>query len=79
MYALLFGYIDNSLGTCSIGPRNGNSIIKHGDLGERLNVHGVKNLKVVDLSICPDNVGYSTYSTALLISKKCSVLATGDL
>jgi alcohol oxidase len=43
----------HSLGTCSMGPRNGNSIIKHGVVDERLNVHGVKGLKVADLSICP--------------------------
>lgn len=47
----------HSLGTCSMAPRGGNSIVKHGVLDERLNVHGVKGLKVADLSICPDNVG----------------------
>jgi len=46
----------HSLGTCSMAPREGNSIVKHGVLDERLNVHGVKGLKVADLSICPDNV-----------------------
>ena len=43
----------HSLGTCSMAPKEGNSIVKHGVLDERLNVHGVKNLKVSDLSICP--------------------------
>lgn len=43
----------HSLGTCSMAPREGNSIVKHGVLDERLNVHGVKGLKVADLSICP--------------------------
>jgi alcohol oxidase len=52
----------HSLGTCSMAPREGNSIVKHGVLDERLNVHGVKNLKVADLSICPDNVGCNTFS-----------------
>lgn len=47
----------HSLGTCSMAPREGNSIVRHGVLDERLNVHGVKGLKVADLSICPDNVG----------------------
>ncbi|KAK7516012.1 alcohol oxidase p68 [Phyllosticta citriasiana] len=69
----------HSLGTCSMGPRGGNSIIKHGVVDERLNVHGVKNLKVADLSICPDNVGCNTYSTALLIGEKCAVLTGEDL
>ncbi|KAK7533017.1 alcohol oxidase p68 [Phyllosticta citribraziliensis] len=69
----------HSLGTCSIGPRGGNSIVKHGVLDERLNVHGVRNLKVADLSVCPDNVGCNTYSTALLIGEKCAVLTGEDL
>ena len=47
----------HSLGTCSMAPKEGNSIVKHGVLDERLNVHGVKGLKVADLSICPDNLG----------------------
>lgn len=51
----------HSLGTCSMAPREGNSIVKHGVLDERLNVHGVKGLKVADLSICPDNVGCKFY------------------
>lgn len=45
-----------------MAPKEGNSIVKHGVLDERLNVHGVQGLKVADLSICPDNVGCNTYS-----------------
>lgn len=44
-----------------MAPKEGNSIVKHGVLDERLNVHDVKGLKVADLSICPDNVGCNTY------------------
>jgi hypothetical protein len=62
-----------------MAPKDGNSIVKHGVLDERLNVHGVKGLKVADLSICPDNVGCNTYSTALLIGEKCAVLTAEDL
>ena len=62
-----------------MAPREGNDIVKHGVLDERLNVHGVKGLKVSDLSICPDNVGCNTFSTALLIGEKCAVLAAEDL
>ncbi|KAL1973160.1 hypothetical protein VTN31DRAFT_6702 [Thermomyces dupontii] len=69
----------HSLGTCSMAPREGNSVVRHGVVDERLNVHGVKGLKVCDLSICPDNVGCNTFSTALLIGEKCSVLVAEDL
>ena len=62
-----------------MGPKEGNSVVKHGVLDERLNVHGVKGLKVADLSVCPDNVGCNTYSTALLIGEKCSVVTAEDL
>ncbi|KAJ5463655.1 Glucose-methanol-choline oxidoreductase [Penicillium sp. IBT 31633x] len=68
------------LGTCSMAPREGNSIAPHGGVvDERLNVHGVKGLKVCDLSICPDNVGCNTFSTALLIGEKCAMLVAEDL
>ncbi|KAL7269090.1 Alternative oxidase, mitochondrial precursor [Rhizina undulata] len=67
------------LGTCSMAPREGNSIVKHGVLDPRLNVWGTKGLKVADLSICPDNVGCNTYSTALLIGEKCAMLVAEDL
>lgn len=33
-----------------MAPREGNSIVKHGVLDERLNVHGVQGLKVADVS-----------------------------
>lgn len=49
-----------------MAPREGNSIVKHGVVDERLNVHGVKGLKVCDLSICPDNVGCNTFSVCCL-------------
>lgn len=49
-----------------MAPREGNSIVKHGVVDERLNVHGVKGLKVCDLSICPDNVGCNTFSVRCL-------------
>ena len=62
-----------------MAPKNGNSIVKHGVLDERLNVHGVKNLKVADLSICPDNVGCNTYSTALLIGEKCAEIILANM
>ena len=48
-----------------MAPREGSSIAPHGGVvDERLNVHGVKGLKVCDLSICPDNVGCNTFSVS---------------
>lgn len=70
----------HSLGTCSMAPKGGNSIVKHGVLDERLNVHDVKGLKVADLSICPDNVGCNskclveyTISRERLSDCRCSI------
>jgi UDP-N-acetylglucosamine enolpyruvyl transferase len=52
-----------------MAPREGSSIAPHGGvLDERLNVHGVKGLKVCDLSICPDNVGCNTFSVSTNLS-----------
>jgi hypothetical protein len=49
-----------------MAPREGSSIAPQGGVvDERLNVHGVKGLKVCDLSICPDNVGCNTFSVSL--------------
>ena len=62
-----------------MAPKEGNDVVKHGVLDERLNVHGVKGLKCADLSICPDNVGCNTYSTALMIGEKAAVLIAEDL
>ena len=62
-----------------MAPKEGNSIVKHGALDPRLNVHGVKGLKCANLSICPDNVGCNTYSTALLIGEKAAMLIAVDL
>lgn len=69
----------HSLGTCSMAPREGNSIVKHGVVDPRLNVWGTKGLKCADLSICPDNVGCNTYSTALTIGEKAAILVAEDL
>lgn len=43
-----------------MAPKQGNNIVKHGVVDDRLNVYGIKGLKVADLSICPDNVGCNT-------------------
>ncbi|KAG1846418.1 GMC oxidoreductase-domain-containing protein [Suillus subalutaceus] len=45
----------------------------------RLNVYGVSNLKVADMSISPLNVGTNTYSTALLIGERAAMIIAEDL
>ncbi|ETW76777.1 GMC oxidoreductase 3 [Heterobasidion irregulare TC 32-1] len=69
----------HSLGTCgnpvaAMKPRQEGGVVDG-----RLNVHGTKNLKVADLSICPDNLGTNTYSSALLVGEKAASLLTEDL
>ncbi|KAI0053899.1 GMC oxidoreductase [Auriscalpium vulgare] len=64
----------HSLGTCAMKPREEGGVVDG-----RLNVFGTENLKVVDLSICPDNLGTNTYSSALLVGEKGADLLAGDL
>ncbi|KAG9312156.1 hypothetical protein JVU11DRAFT_7446 [Chiua virens] len=64
----------HSLGTCAMKPRQEGGVVD-----SRLNVYGVKGLKVADLSICPTNVGNNTYSTALLIGEKAAIIIAQDL
>ncbi|KAI0260664.1 alcohol oxidase [Gloeopeniophorella convolvens] len=64
----------HSLGTCAMKPRE-----QGGVLDKRLNVYGTTNLKCVDLSICPDNLGTNTYSSALLVGEKGADLIAEDL
>ncbi|OCH93265.1 alcohol oxidase [Obba rivulosa] len=64
----------HSLGTCAMKPRE-----QGGVLDKRLNVYGTQNLKCVDLSICPDNLGTNTYSSALLVGEKGADLIAEEL
>lgn len=64
----------HSLGTCAMKPRE-----RGGVVDKRLNVYGTTNLKCVDLSICPDNLGTNTYSSALLVGEKGADLIAEDL
>jgi len=64
----------HSLGTCAMKPREEGGVVDG-----RLNVFGTTNLKVVDLSICPDNLGTNTYSSALLVGEKGADLVAEDL
>ncbi|KAG7451291.1 alcohol oxidase [Guyanagaster necrorhizus] len=64
----------HSLGTCAMKPRAQNGVVD-----ARLNVYGVQNLKVADMSIAPSNVGANTYNTALIIGEKAAVIIAEDL
>ncbi|KAG1724258.1 GMC oxidoreductase-domain-containing protein [Suillus lakei] len=62
------------LGTCAM-----KSEADQGVVDARLNVYGVSNLKVADMSISPLNVGTNTYSTALLIGERAAMIIADDL
>ena len=55
----------HSLGTAKMAPRE-----QMGVVDESLGVYGVRGLKVIDLSIVPENVGANTNNTALVIGEK---------
>lgn len=59
----------HSLGTLAMKPREQGGVVDPG-----LNVYGVKNLKVADLSICPANIGANTYSTAIVVGEKAALI-----
>ncbi|KAH8103817.1 alcohol oxidase-like protein [Cristinia sonorae] len=64
----------HALGTCAMMPREKGGVVDH-----KLNVYGVKGLKVADLSIAPRNVGANTYSTACAIGEKAAIIIAEEL
>lgn len=64
----------HSLGTCKMAPRE-----KNGVVGPNLDVHGVKGLKIADMSIPPQNVGANTNNTALVIGEKAADIIIREL
>ncbi|KAK2601911.1 hypothetical protein QQS21_004502 [Conoideocrella luteorostrata] len=61
------GSVAHSLGTCKMAAES-----KFGVVDKDLNVHGVKGLKVADLSIAPGNVAGNTMNTAVVIGEKAA-------
>jgi alcohol oxidase len=55
-------------------PRNQGGVVD-----ARLNVYGVKNLKVADMSVAPLNVGANTYNTAMVIGEKAATIIAEEL
>ncbi|KAF8262154.1 hypothetical protein EI94DRAFT_731781 [Lactarius quietus] len=64
----------HSLGTCAMKPRDQGGVVD-----ARLNVYGVRGLKVADMSIAPGNVSANTYGTALVIGEKAAVIIAEEL
>lgn len=64
----------HSLGTCKMG-----SIQEGGVVDSALNVHGVKSLKIADLSIPPQNVAANTMNTAVAIGEKAADIILKEL
>ncbi|KAG5982693.1 hypothetical protein E4U55_001516 [Claviceps digitariae] len=64
----------HSMGTCKMAPRDQGGVVD-----KDLNVHGVTNLKIADLSICPENVAANTNNTALIVGEKAALIIAGEL
>jgi len=59
----------HSLGTCAMKPREQGGVVD-----AKLNVYGVRGLKVADISVAPGNVSANTYGTALVVGEKAAVI-----
>lgn len=64
----------HSLGTSKMASRE-----RMGVVDASLSVYGVTGLKVVDLSIAPENVGANTNNTAMVIGEKGASIIAGEL
>ncbi|PGH00930.1 hypothetical protein AJ80_09092 [Polytolypa hystricis UAMH7299] len=64
----------HSMGTCKMAPREELGVV---DLS--LSVYGVKDLKVVDLSIPPQNIAANTANTAFVVGEKAADIIIEEL
>ncbi len=64
----------HSLGTCKMMPREETGVVD-----PHLNVHGVKGLKLADLSVPPQNVGANTGGTAFVIGERAADIFIREL
>ncbi|KAK7698009.1 hypothetical protein SLS64_012998 [Diaporthe eres] len=64
----------HTLGTCKMAPLD-----RGGVVDPELNVHGVKGVKVADLSILPGNVGANTCNIAMAVGENAADLVARDL
>ncbi|KAK3942461.1 GMC oxidoreductase-domain-containing protein [Diplogelasinospora grovesii] len=64
----------HSLGTCKMAPRE-----ELGVVDASLSVYGVKGLKIVDLSIPPENVAANTNNSAMVIGERGADIIAREL
>lgn len=64
----------HSLGTCKMAPKE-----QMGVVDASLNVHGISNLKLADLSVPPENVGANTGNTAFVVGEKAADIIIKEL
>lgn len=64
----------HSLGTAKMAPRDDLGVVD-----SSLSVYGVEGLKLVDLSIAPENVGANTNNTAFVIGEKAADIIAKEL
>jgi choline dehydrogenase-like flavoprotein len=64
----------HSMATCKMAPREQDGVVDGS-----LNVHGVRGLKLADLSIAPENVGGNTNNTALAVGEKAASIILAEL
>lgn len=64
----------HSLGTAKMAPRE-----QLGVVDKNLNVYGVNGLKVIDLSIVPENICGNTCNTAMVIGEKGADIIAKEL
>lgn len=64
----------HSLGTNKMAPREDKGVVD-----EDLNVYGVTGLKVIDLSVAPQNVAANTNNTAMVIGEKGADIIAREL
>ena len=61
------------IGTCKMGPASDPTAV----VDDRLQVHGLERLRVVDASVMPAMVSANTYATTMAIAEKAADMIRG--
>jgi choline dehydrogenase len=67
------GTVWHLIGTCRMGPASDKSTV----VSDRLQVHGLENLRVIDASVMPSMPSANTYSSTMVIAEKGSDMIRG--